>query len=112
MPCLAASHITRLRAFKPSACPAVRGSDRFFAHRPFPSMMMPRWAGTTGLSSILNLHDFLLLLIREGVDLGDVGISHLLDLAFCILELIFADVSVFLHFLQLVHSLAPDVTHS
>jgi hypothetical protein len=48
MPKSAALSTVRLSAFTPARWPSDRGSARFLAQRPLPSMMMATWRGIPG----------------------------------------------------------------
>jgi len=66
----------------PFSWPLIRFNNRFFAHRPLPSMMTAIWAGSFSGSNpvftVSELKDFFLFFLVDVVDLLDVLIGQLL----------------------------------
>src|SRR5262245_315215 len=106
-PSVAAAVTTRRAALTPSRCPAIRGSPRRVAQRPFPSMItatcsgsgcarmaarsLAAWGSGVGAAPRdrseamdapigLDAQDFPFLLLQELVNPGDEAIGRLLDL--------------------------------
>src|SRR5690242_17919726 len=97
--------MTRRMFSVPARCPATRGSPRWVAQRPLPSMMIATWRGTrppeigemTSPSSSAShmpvagrsdLKELGLLALGLGVDRGDMRIRQLLKLFFLALEIV------------------------
>src|SRR5512139_2370244 len=110
-------------AFAPARWPAMRGSPRLAAQRPLPSMMMATCRGERAGSNSprsacarlprkksrreesdgdtpLDLHDLRLFALYRLIDLLDVRIRELLDLGLSTVQIILADLGVFLGALQ------------
>src|SRR5262249_44834614 len=93
MPSSCAARTTRRSASTPRRWPSPRGRPRAAAQRPFPSMMIATWRGTSagldaGASEAVSVgtvlmsdcHDLLFLGGEQLVDLGDLGVGRLLHI--------------------------------
>jgi len=86
----------------PFSWPLTRFMSRFFAHRPFPSMIMATCAGKcSGIKDAHNvsadseLKDFRLFVFVYFVDLLDESVGYLLDFILGFERIILTDVTVF-----------------
>src|SRR5579871_4135586 len=115
-----AARTTSRTALTPATCPASRGSIRLRAHRPLPSMMMATWLGRTpavcGASAIFylaagpsDLHDFLLLAVKHGVDFIYVRVGDLLQFIAVLVVLVLADLVVFFEAFEQVHAIPANI---
>src|SRR5216683_522910 len=110
----------------PLRCPATRGRNRFFAQRPFPSMMiatcrgMPVTSGMTcvedsksgmGQGGLSSDHHQVLLFVRDQlVDVGDRLVGELLDLGLRALVVVLAHLVLLGELLHVGDRVAADVT--
>src|SRR5512147_3008852 len=92
MPSSSAARTMRFATSRPSRWPAVRGKPRAAAQRPFPSMMIPTWAGTVDAVALCgtaftasHFHDLFVFFLERLADLRDVGVGELLQLVLLLL---------------------------
>src|SRR5688572_4565092 len=123
---------TSRTASTPRRCPPTRGSRRFFAQRPLPSMMIATCRGTSAVSGItcvelsnsVNLaprtshlvpcsygHQFPFLVRDELVDVRDRLVGHLLHLVLGALLLVLAHFGFLEQRLEVRDRVAADVAH-
>src|SRR5579875_1552674 len=121
--------MVRRTACAPARCPAIRGSPRARAQRPFPSMMMATCRGTpcgaaasrsaaarsAGAPAITatpsNLTYVAFLLGKRVVHALDVLIGQLLHLLGPVAPVILADLVLLLVRLDLVHAVPPHTAN-
>src|SRR5690242_8664919 len=117
---LLAARTTSRTAATPATWPASRGRCRLRAHLPLPSMMMAtclgRTVGAFGASAISflaadpsDLHDFLLLAVKHGVDFLYVRVGDLLQFVTVFVVLVLANFVVFFEPLQEIHAVSPHI---
>src|SRR6478735_5840471 len=99
----------RLRDSTPCLCAATRGRKRRVAQRALPSMTMAMWWGMGRADFTSDRHDLGFLGRHESIDLGDVTIGHLLDLAFGTLLIVLGGKLVLDQFLDRVIGIAAQV---
>src|SRR5579859_5374583 len=110
----------------PAWWPARRGSPRRFAQRPFPSMMMPTWAGTrsgtasgvcsgcvpaTRVTARLDLHDLGLFVPGHVVDPLDELVGQLLQPILSAPLVLLRDATILFGFAEVIEGVAAAVAH-
>src|SRR5215203_3846979 len=129
MPISPAARTVLRSASTPRRCPSPRGRPRAAAQRPFPSMMIATWPGTSngavevvaaspfGIASSTfhsdrsDRHDLFFLAAQRLFDLGNGMIGRLLHVVRHAVVVVLADLVIFLQLLQHVEPVASNVAY-